>query len=144
MRRRGAFTLVEMLVAMALVIFIMTILSEALVAGLDAFRTLKAVGDLNDKLRTAATALRRDLNADHFEGRRRLSDPGFWSQGPPREGFFRIYQGSSSIQEGVDSGGLPSYRASDHRLHFFVKLRGNSRSDFFSAPVPPTSPLFAQ
>src|SRR6266576_3124405 len=101
MRSRKAFTLVEMLVAMALVIFITTILSEAFVAGLDAFRNLKAVGDLNDKLRTAATTLRRDLNADHFEGRRRLSDPGFWLQGPPREGFFRIDQGGPSIDEGA-------------------------------------------
>ena len=39
--RRSAFTLVEMLVATALVMFIMLILSEAFVAGLEAFRTLK-------------------------------------------------------------------------------------------------------
>jgi prepilin-type N-terminal cleavage/methylation domain-containing protein len=144
MPKRRAFTLMEMLVAMALAVFIMVILSEAFVAGLEALRRIKAVGDLNDELRTAATVLRRDLGADHFEGRRRLSDAGFWNQGPPREGFFRLYQGSASTLEGVDGWGVPSHRAVDHRLHLFVKLRGNSRGDFFSAAVPPGSPLLGQ
>ena len=80
-QNRSAFTLVEMLVAMALIIFIMTILSEAFVAGLETFRQLKAVGDMNEKLRTVTTAVRRDLIADHFEARRRISDPSFWLQG---------------------------------------------------------------
>ena len=92
MRQRRGFTMVEMLVSVALVIFIMVILSEAFVAGLETFRQLKAIGDMEERLRAAAQVLRRDLAADHFEGKRRLSDPDFWLQGPPREGFFRIWQ----------------------------------------------------
>jgi prepilin-type N-terminal cleavage/methylation domain-containing protein len=135
MRGRPAFTLVEMMVAMALVLFIMVILSQAFVAGLEAFRQLKAIGDMEARLRTVSHILRRDLQADHFEGCKRLSDVNFFDQGPPREGFFRIWQGSAGVNEGTDGDGIPSYRSTDHILHFSVKLRGNQRSDFFSAQL---------
>src|SRR5439155_5624366 len=38
-----------------------------------------------------------DLEADHFEAGRRLSDPNFWKQANPnpREGFFRVSQGNT-------------------------------------------------
>src|SRR5688572_11398631 len=68
MRRRPAFTLVEMMVSVALVLFIMVILTEAFGKGLESFRTLKSVGDMESRLRAADMVLRRDLKADHFEG----------------------------------------------------------------------------
>lgn len=132
---RPAFTLVEMLVATALILFVMVILSQAFVAGLDTFSQLKSVGDLEERLRVAAGEIRRDLSADHFEGRRKLSDPNFWLL-PPREGFFRVVQIGSSAVEGTDDNSIPSYRATNHRLHFTVKLRGNQQEKFFSASVP--------
>jgi type II secretory pathway pseudopilin PulG len=159
MRRRQAFTLVEMLVAMALIIFIMTILSEAFVQGLETFRQLKAIGDMQERLRAVTTVLRRDLQSEHFDGRRRLSDPDFWNQGPPREGFFRIWQGlapglppplnTGRINEGTDADGLPSFRANDHALHYTIRNRGNRREDFFSAQInnlglPGNGALFSQ
>jgi hypothetical protein len=71
---RAGLTLVEMLVALALSVFMMAILSEAFVQGLKSFADLKALGDLDDRLRTVANVLRRDLRAPHFEGSRRLSE----------------------------------------------------------------------
>ena len=65
MRRRQAFTIVELLVAMALIVFIMYILAEAFSAGATAFRNLKAVGDMNEKLRTTTTVLRKYLGSDY-------------------------------------------------------------------------------
>jgi hypothetical protein len=150
MQRRPGFTLVEMLVATGLTIFIMVILSQAFVAGLETFRQLKALGDMESNLRTATTILRSDLSADHFEGKRRLSDSVFWTIGPPREGYFRIWQGSPiggpqgrNIFEGVDGDGLPSYRYTDCILAFTVKPRGNRLESFASAIVPAGSPLLA-
>src|SRR5262249_25133235 len=96
MRRRSGFTIVELLVAMALIVFIMAILAEAFSAGLGAFRRLKAIGDMNERLRMASTIIRRYLAADHFEGKKRLSDRDFWVNGPPNEGFIRIWQGSQA------------------------------------------------
>lgn len=136
-RRRHAFTLVEMLVAMALIIFIMAILSQAFVAATQVFRDLKSASDMAEKLRAATGLMRRYLAADHFEGKRRLSDPNFWLEGPPREGFFRVWHGSPSPVEGTEpDGSCPTYLSTTHALHFAVKLRGNQRSDYFSTTVP--------
>ncbi|HLN32257.1 MAG TPA: prepilin-type N-terminal cleavage/methylation domain-containing protein [Gemmataceae bacterium] len=148
MRQRKGFTLVEMMVAMALTLFIMVILSQAFVAALETFRQLKAIGDMEERLRSVSTLLRRELAADHFEGRKRLSNPGFFNGGPPREGFFRIFQGSATavagpanFWEGYDSDGIGSTRATDHLLHFTVKLRGNNPQDVFTASIGSASLL---
>jgi prepilin-type N-terminal cleavage/methylation domain-containing protein len=143
MQQRKGFTLVELLVAMALIVFMMLILSEAFSTALDSFRRIKAIGDMNARLRIASGILRRDLQADHFEGKRRLSNTTFWTPGPPREGFFRIWQGSAAVSEGTDSYGIPSARATNHILHFTVKLRGNDWQDFLAAKVPTGSPLLS-
>jgi prepilin-type N-terminal cleavage/methylation domain-containing protein len=150
MQRRQGFTLIEMLVAMALTIFIMAILAQAFVAGLETFRQLKGIGDMQENLRIAAMRLRSDLTADHFEAGRKLSDAGFLTSGPPAQGFLYIQQGSASVWEGNDPDGQPanqqnplsSYRATNHVLHMALRLRGNHREGFLSASVPAGSPLF--
>jgi len=60
--KRSGFTITELLVAMALIVFIMSILAEAFTAGTQTYRELKATGNLSDNLREAALALRRDHN----------------------------------------------------------------------------------
>src|SRR5437763_8696692 len=101
MRCRCGFTLVEMMVAMTLTIFVMVILSECFVAGLETFSGLKAIGDMQEELRTATTLLRSDLSHDHFEGKRRLSDPVLnLMKDRIREGFFSIGQGYPTIPSG--------------------------------------------
>jgi prepilin-type N-terminal cleavage/methylation domain-containing protein len=60
--RRG-FTIVELLIAMALIVLIMAILSQAFVEGLESFRHLKGIGDLQEDLRQASIGLRRDVLA---------------------------------------------------------------------------------
>ncbi|MBL8821143.1 MAG: prepilin-type N-terminal cleavage/methylation domain-containing protein [Planctomycetia bacterium] len=72
--RRKGLTLVEMMIALALSIFIMAILSEAFITGLNAFGNFKALADLDQRLRTAANIIRRDLKAPHFDGSRKLSE----------------------------------------------------------------------
>jgi prepilin-type N-terminal cleavage/methylation domain-containing protein len=157
---RKGFTLIEMMVATALTMFIMAILSQAFVTSLDVFSGLKGLGDMEANLRTGAVIIRADLAADHFEGKRRLSDPDFWTRetnlvyfpdapaipaasaaapvrSPVREGFFHIRQGSASTLEGTGlPDGMPSYLAVNHVLHFTVKLRGNSRDKVFMVYTP--------
>ena len=69
--RRAAFTLVEMLVASALILFMMWIIASAFEKALTSFRVLKTAGDMQEKLRAAATAIRRDLTRPHFTDRTR-------------------------------------------------------------------------
>ncbi len=85
MKRRSGFTLVELMVAMALIMFIMAILSEAFGAAMKSFRDLKASADMAERLRAAGTMLRRELSADHFDGKARMSQPDFWANGPRRK-----------------------------------------------------------
>lgn len=158
-RRRPGFTLVELLVSMALIVFIMAIVSEAFVAGLETFRQLKATGDMDAKLRTAATLIRRDLRAcrlgDSLNDFRRLSEV----QLPPLKGFFRIDIGTAAAYtEGTDADGIACTRAPQSlstfqtnggdTLHFTVNLSQNDdsvlehhiyrRENYFSAQITDT------
>lgn len=59
----------ELLVAMALIVLIMAILSQAFAAGVGTLRQLKALGDMQEQLRAGAAALRSDLAETHFQTR---------------------------------------------------------------------------
>ena len=159
---RPAFTLVELMVAMALTLFVMVILTQAFVTSLATFSTLKSIGEMQANLRTVSSLLQADLASDHFEGKLRLSNPGLLTT-PPSQGFFYIYQGSASVNaaaappyppyviEGCETGftplgvptppGLQSWRANNHVLYFTVRLRGNRPESFMTAPLPAGSPL---
>ena len=107
-RQRG-FTLVELLVAMALTLFIMVILSEAFSVGLGTFRELKAVADMQEKLRTAAMILRNDLQSNAYAGAHlSLHDCDMTDLTPttgyipPDSGFFRLWQ-QCSLSKSVTS-----------------------------------------
>jgi type II secretory pathway pseudopilin PulG len=138
MKCRHAFTLVELLVSLALIIFIMAILSQAFVAALGTFRNLKAAGDMAEKLRATTQILQRDLAAQHFEGTKRLSNPNFWLNGPPQQGYFQIYQGSKGNFEGNDLDTIPSYICTNHSLAFAICLTGQQITNFLSASAPQT------
>ena len=152
------------MVAMALTMFVMVILTQAFVTSLEAFSALKSLGGLQANLRTVARILQADLQADHFENSRRLSDPDMLTN-PPRQGFVFIYQGSPPnldpllskyVNEGLDitadptmatmlpppspSPDLYSYRATDHVLGLTVRLPGNRPENVFSALVPNLEP----
>jgi prepilin-type N-terminal cleavage/methylation domain-containing protein len=58
---RPAFTITELLVALALIVLIMSILSQAFVEGLETFRKLKGAGDMPEELRAAVIQLRGDV-----------------------------------------------------------------------------------
>jgi prepilin-type N-terminal cleavage/methylation domain-containing protein len=156
MRRRSGFTIVELLVAMALILFIMAILSEAFVAGLDSFRQLKAVGDMQEKLRSTTVQLRYDFYAYHFgdsTGAVNTSLKLSNLAAPPPAGFFRVSQGSllgspAYVLEGSDPGPAPiaganSFHATDHILHFSVARVAGPPQNYYSASVPAGLPAGA-
>jgi prepilin-type N-terminal cleavage/methylation domain-containing protein len=112
-RRRQGFTLVEVLVAMALIVFIMVILTEAFGAGFGVFRALKSQGDMQERLRLTESLLRDDLVHYHFDATEKLSTLD--ANNPPTAGYFYIQQGASS-REPVGSPPL----ADSYTLYSYV------------------------
>ena len=140
---RNAFTLVELMVAMALIILMLSIMSQAFVIATGTMQGLKEVADMQEKIRPAITLLQRDLGANHFEGSKKLSDPEFWDNGPPKEGYFMLWQDQAfepSGNEGTYNG--VSFKRSaalaNHMLAFTVKLPGKSPNDFFECSSLPS------
>jgi hypothetical protein len=140
---RAAFTITELLVAMALCIFLMAVISEAFVAGLTAFRQLKAIGDMDANMRGVTTLLRRDLALPHFEGDSRLGDltPGSATMGffQAGEGFETLPNGTQrpAFFEGVDNYASPIVRDTNDWLVFSMRQRGNRPDNMFLGYVPP-------
>jgi hypothetical protein len=60
-RSQGGFTVFELLVAMALIVFLMSILSQTFSEGARAFRHLKGVGDLDERLGGDCMALAESI-----------------------------------------------------------------------------------
>jgi hypothetical protein len=158
-RERVAFTLVEMLVAVALTLFIMAIIAEAFGSATKTFSTMRTAGQLQERTRGGAIVLRLDLAAEHFDGPyiggrggprvgdQRLDLAGWM---PPGKGYFEIRQFPNGLfpnQTGIsepmmgpltDGEGLPSTRADTHVLRFTVKLPELPAAELYSAELPPT------
>ena len=152
--RRG-FTLVELLVACALTVLIMAVLSTAFQAGMTTFSHLKSTVGLSEQLRSAEAVLRRDLEAPHLQDADgttvRVSNPGVGNSGwagASAKGYFEVVQATapnatSFVLEGSDDS-VRSFRATDHALFFTSRLSGASAQDVFTGDVADaTVPLTA-
>lgn len=65
-RPRPGFTVVELLVAAAICVVIMTILATCFQISIDTMRHMRSTGEMADQLRAAADVMREDLRAKHF------------------------------------------------------------------------------
>ena len=160
---RSGFTLVELMVALAIIILMLSILSQAFVIATNTLQGLKEVAELQERMRPALSLLQRDLSAYHFDGTKKLSDPNFWDNGPPKEGYFMLWQEypfeisdptdpSNATITPVTNGNLLShlgnegntdnsnYRLSagraNHMLAFTVKLPGKNPEELFATKYP--------
>lgn len=66
---QSGFTILELLVAMALIVLIMSIANDAFSAGVRAFRELVAVGDMDERLRRDAAALAENITVTQQRAR---------------------------------------------------------------------------
>lgn len=138
--RHAGFTLVEMLVAMALTLFLLSILAGAFSASSKVFSDMKAIGDMNERLRTVGRTLRTDLSSGNqfidYDSATPLpmKVSNCWQNGIPDRGFFRVWHQGASTSEGTESG-VTSYRSTGHALHFTVKLPAATPTDVFRASI---------
>jgi type II secretory pathway pseudopilin PulG len=147
-KSRNAFTIIELLVAAGVAMLLMLIITEAFKRGIDMFRSMRAQGNMQERLRTAGTAMRDDLAAHHLPGSTGitqyisfLTSDDNWL--PPQDGFLRIYQGTMDAAgnpftvEGTDPDGMLCTRATTHILHFSVFRKGTSPDNMFRTVAQP-------
>ena len=153
-RTRRGVTLVEMMVAAALSIAGMWLLTWVYQQGLDSFRQGRATADLTAQERMVASLMTRDLKAPHFleedskpNRGRRLSDqtkglvdvPQTYKQ--PKSGYF--WTKSTTVGTIDDQGGVPDTnggffypRSSQHFAQFTEILPGGTNDQTFGVEVP--------
>jgi prepilin-type N-terminal cleavage/methylation domain-containing protein len=145
-RTRLGFTLVEMMVVMAILLGIMLILAEAFRISLDFVRTANSTSSMILQINGAGNALQRDLSADHFfyedglpNGGVKLSDRRFNLAGAtmPIGGYFRIVNSAPTGQV-FDADNIAVNIATGHQLQFTSILPGGTDSNQFSALSPVT------
>ncbi len=147
--RRGV-TLVELMVASAMCIMGMWLLTWLYQQGLESFRQARAQSELMAGERTVVTLLTRDLKQSMFRDEdnkpnrgRRLSDQtkglldGTFT--PPRGGYFHA-RSHPNQWEGQDPEGFDSWRCVDHYLAFTVILPGGANHQQFAAELIPGGP----
>jgi len=155
---RDGFTLVELMIAAAITVMIMTILSICFQTSMNAMSSMRAQGDAADQLRALNTVMKRDFMADRHlpaEGNqtvrnrgRRISDyllqmPTVPPPPPPATGFFYLDSPPpiASQYEGSD-GAFDSYRNAPNtsyptgcRVWFTSVLPGGDDSKLYTATV---------
>ncbi|HVK14021.1 MAG TPA: hypothetical protein VM597_35085 [Gemmataceae bacterium] len=167
---RPAFTLTEMMVATALCLFLMLVISQAFGAATKTFQTVRTAGQLQERLRGGITVIRRDLASDHFGplhgtlGGPKLSNQQMHLLGwtPPEVGYFEMglpgvasgveHKGSSFaepyLSPAADGDGLYSTRAvmdvsslTQYGLRFTVRVPAGVPGELFSAEFEPSARL---
>jgi type II secretory pathway pseudopilin PulG len=138
--RRSAFSLVEMLVVLALSLLIFMLTAMAFNMASRAMRVHRAYAEDSTDLGNLERQLRFLLRQRHFESDLRVSEIDFNDPNrQPKAGFFAVIKGGPELPPpGVTS--QPEIYVKDG-LNFTVRLVGNSPTDFFETSlVPPTSP----
>jgi len=141
-------TLVELLVASAMSIMVMWLLTWCYQQGLGSFSTTKSQGDLMDQLRQVSSLMTRDLSASHFEPDDtrpnlglRVSDQGVVGRSgyTPPHGYFAATSApvpsTNPNYEGVDGDNFQSTRSTNHTLQFTAVLPGGPPQNLFCADL---------
>jgi prepilin-type N-terminal cleavage/methylation domain-containing protein len=132
--RRSGFTLVEMLVAVALVLFIMSIFAMLMQSAMQGVRDAKGINAVDQKLRNAVTLMKADLRQVYLaNGGTRFSPAELFTRRDriPTAGYFSIYENSRALPQGVDEYGNQITVDYDDILAMTVARRGDSASEMF-------------
>ncbi|HEY2910596.1 MAG TPA: hypothetical protein VGI99_10135 [Gemmataceae bacterium] len=147
---RRAFTLVELMVAAAVSIVIMTILATVFQMALDTMRQVRSQAEMADQLRAVGGVIQRDLsrdggtffspdeNAPASNYGVKMSD---WAQSPGTPvttgGFLTIFSPPSNLDGGgaVDANGFTSSFSVLHSMQFTSVLPGLLEKDNYTAVV---------
>jgi prepilin-type N-terminal cleavage/methylation domain-containing protein len=132
--KRAGFTLVEMLVAVALILFILGLFALLMQSAMQGVRDAKGINAVDQKLRNAVTLIKADLRQVYLANAGTRFTPGelFTRRDRiPTAGYFSIYENSRALPQGMDEFGNPISLDYDDVLAMTVARRGDSASEMF-------------
>jgi type II secretory pathway pseudopilin PulG len=121
----AGFTMVELLVALGLTIFLLALFTTLMVAATGSINTSQGIGAVDQHVRNAITTLRDDLQKIYLA---HDGTPLAVSQlftGPdkiPTEGYFLIEENDRAIRQGLDAAGIPVEVDTDDVLAFTFRF----------------------
>lgn len=157
--RRG-LTLVELLVAMALTVSMLALITTIFVAASGSVNTMRGITEADNKVRSAVNLLRSDLEAVYLRDAKgiRISPAQLFTagHGPAAEGYFTIEENSPSTpvqltypvlptpptaadlhnRQGLDSYGIPVDIDTDDVIAFTARLMALSPDTTFRGRAP--------
>jgi type II secretory pathway pseudopilin PulG len=131
---RAGFTLVEMLVAVALTLFIMGLFAVLMQSATRGVREAKGIASIDQKLRNAVGAIRADLRQVFLANNgTRFSPADLFTRADriPTQGFFTIENNDRILLQGIDDKGNPIEHDHDDVLGLTVRREGNSAAEMF-------------
>ncbi|HVJ82042.1 MAG TPA: type II secretion system protein [Planctomycetia bacterium] len=132
--RRTGFTLVEMLVAVALTLFIMGLFAVLMQSATRGVREAKGIASIDQKLRNAVGAIRTDLRQVFLANNgSRFSPAELFTRADriPTHGFFVVEANDRALHQGIDDRGNPIEHDHDNVLGLTVRREGNSAEEMF-------------
>lgn len=143
-RRRAGLTLIEMLVVLALTLFIMTLFTTLFVQATGGMNNARGLSRLDQSLRTTLTLLRKDLHDVYIDGNGVTSPANVFAPGTtlaiPSAGYFSIEENSPAVRQGLDQWGIPVEVDVDDVLRFTAARDGTGPQELFYATVPLSNP----
>jgi len=143
--RRG-FTLVELMIAAAITVLIMTVLSICFQTSMKAMSAMRAQGDAADQLRAVGEVIKRDFKADHhlpmepdpsgliLNSGKRISDYRFDNLATPAPATGFVYiQSPASTMEGNDGSFDSTLGGNSTVVWFTCVLPGGSDANVYTA-----------
>jgi type II secretory pathway pseudopilin PulG len=131
---RSGFTLVEMLVAVALTLFILGLFAMLMQSAMQGVRDAKGINAVDQKLRNAVTLIKADLRQVYLaNGGTRFSPAELFTRRDrvPTAGYFSLYENSRALPQGMDQYGNPISIDFDDVVAMTVARRGDSASEMF-------------
>ena len=136
---RSGFTLVELMVALALALFILGLFSYLMVAATGSVSTMKGISAADQSVRATINVFRRDLaNVYLSNGTVGELSPSDLFTGPERiasRGFITIEENDRSHPQGIDAFGAPVELDTDDVIGFVVGLDGRRPDNIFYGKV---------
>lgn len=141
------FTLVELLVAMALSLFVMALFGSLFLNATQSVQKAKGIATADQNVRTSVLTIKKDL-ADlylrsEFDGATNPSKIFIADNAAtrPSGGYFMIEENSPAIRQGVDQFGLPLDVDTDDVIAWTARRAGDSVPEMFFGKVPAGSAL---